>query len=80
MRASENVISIFVWMRAQWAFGGAYLVVLVYTMVGWENIMYEFGEVSSLIEASLESLSMGCPIDSEMNAQIASYCAGDVCT
>jgi len=27
-------------------------------------IMHEFGDVSSLIEASLDSLSMGCPIDS----------------
>ena len=59
MRASENVISIFVWMRAQWAFGGAYLVVLVYTMVGWENIMYEFGEVSSLDRSIIGELIHG---------------------
>ena len=26
--------------------------------------MYEFGEMTSLIEALLEKLSMGCPIDS----------------
>ena len=31
---------------------------------GWENIMHEFGVVSSLIVASADSLSMGCPIDS----------------
>ena len=59
MRASENVSSIFVWMRAQWAFGGAYLVVLVYTMVGWENIMYEFGEVSSLDRSIIGELIHG---------------------
>ena len=55
--------SIFMWMIAQWTFGGACLVILVYTVDGWETIMYEFGEVSSLIEALLDSLSVGCPID-----------------
>jgi hypothetical protein len=46
-------------MIAQWTFGEACLVAPVYTMVG-----REFSEeVSSLFEASLESLSMGCQID-----------------
>ena len=33
-------------------------------MVGWENIMDEFGDVSFLIEASVDSLFMGCQVDS----------------
>jgi hypothetical protein len=46
-------------MIPQWTFGRACLVVPVYVMVGWENIMYEFGDVSFLVEASVDSLPMG---------------------
>ena len=49
---SGHVIAFFIQIIAKRTFGGACLVIHVYTLVGRENIMHEFGEVSSLIEAS----------------------------
>ena len=47
-------------MLTQWTFSVSCLVVPVYSMVGGENIMYEFGVVSFLVEAWVDSLSLSC--------------------